>query len=233
MGRVAILGELSGSLAHEVNQPLAAILSNAQAAQRFLNQNPPNTAELREILIDIVEEDRRAGEVIRRIRSLLKKGDVEFQSLDINKLVQQVIGLMRSDLVARNVSVRTQFTPYLPLAKVDPIQIQQVLMNLILNGCDAMQDTAAAERELLIITEQDSSEQVRVAVVDRGVGLAGPMLERIFEPFVTTKPNGLGMGLALCRSIIIAHQGRIWAARNDGRGLTFSFTFKVHLRGTA
>jgi C4-dicarboxylate-specific signal transduction histidine kinase len=229
MGRVAMLAELSGSLAHEVNQPLAAILSNAQAAQRYLNQTPLNTTELREILVDIVAEDRRAGEVIRRMRSMLKKGPAELQSLDVNKIVQQVLLLAHSDLVARNVSVLTHLAPYLPLVRGDPIQIQQVLLNLILNGCEAMQTAAFSDRQLLLETERDGADQVRISVIDQGEGVSGPMLEKIFEAFVTTKKNGLGMGLSLCRSIITAHGGRIWAARNEGRGLTVSFTLKVSL----
>jgi signal transduction histidine kinase/ligand-binding sensor domain-containing protein len=231
MGRVAILGELSGSLAHEVNQPLAAILSNAQAAQRFLEQNPPNRSELREILADIVEEDRRAGEVIRRMRSMLKKGMPEFQSLDVNRTVDQVLSLMRSDLIARNVGAVTRLAPCLPLVKGDSIQIQQVLMNLIFNGCEAMQEAALPNQELVLETERDGADQVRISVIDRGAGVPGAMLEKIFEPFVTTKSAGLGMGLSLCRSIVAAHGGRIWAARNQGRGLTLSFTLRVNLEG--
>jgi signal transduction histidine kinase/ligand-binding sensor domain-containing protein len=230
MGRVAVLGELSGSLAHEVNQPLAAILSNAQAAQRFLEQNPPNTSELHEILSDIVADDRRAGEVIRRIRSMLKKGTPEFQALHMNKLIQQVLMLARSDLVARNVSVVTELEPDMPLVQGDPVQIQQVLLNLMVNACDAME--ATTERELRIRAERAAADQLRISVVDRGMGVSGAMLEHIFEPFVTTKKNGLGMGLALCRSIITAHGGRIWAAKNEGQGLTVSFTLRSNLEVT-
>jgi PAS domain S-box-containing protein len=232
MGRVAIMGELSGSLAHEVNQPLTAILSNAQAAQRFLERTPLNMSEVRAILTDIVAEDRRAGEVIRRMRSLLRKGMPEFQPVDVNKLVQQVLMLMHSDLVSRNVPVMTHLAPGLPLVQGDPVQVQQVLLNLILNGCDAMQDRSDSERELLIETKCDGKDQVRISVTDRGIGAPPSMIEKMFDPFVTTKSQGLGMGLALSRSIIAAHGGRIWAAINEGPGLTLSFTLKVNLEAT-
>jgi C4-dicarboxylate-specific signal transduction histidine kinase len=227
IGRVAMLSELSGSLAHELNQPLASILNNAQAAQLFLKQSPLDTNELSEIMTDIVAGGRRASEVIRRMRSLLQKGRPEMQPLDINKLVHQVLALVHSDLVARKVSVRTTLAPELPSAKGDSIQVQQVLLNLILNGCEAVQETALTERELIIETEPQGPNQVRVSVRDRGPGVPGPMLEKMFEAFVTTKKQGLGMGLALCRSIINAHGGRIWAARNEGQGLTVSFTLQA------
>jgi C4-dicarboxylate-specific signal transduction histidine kinase len=228
MSRVAVLGEVAGSLAHEINQPLAAILCNAQAAQRFLEQSPIDTNELREILRDIADEDRRAGEVIRRIRSMLKDGASETQLVDVNTLVQEVLALLHSDLIARKVSVQTTLPQGLPPVDGDPIQIQQVLTNLILNGCEAMQEAQPLERKLLLDSERDGSDQVRISVRDRGFGVAAAMLETIFEPFVTSKKNGLGMGLAVCRSIVTAHGGRIWAARNKDRGLTVAFTLKVH-----
>jgi C4-dicarboxylate-specific signal transduction histidine kinase len=231
MGRVAMMSELSGSLAHELNQPLSAILNNAQAAQHYLARKNVDKAELAEILVDILGEVRRAGEVIRRMRTMLRKGTVEFEPVDINKLVQQVLSLIHSDLVARGVSVLTQLAPGLPLVRGDAVQIQQVLLNLIVNGCDAMHDVTASDRELRIETEQDSADQLRIRVADRGAGLPGEMLEKIFEPFMTTKRNGLGMGLALCRSIVTAHGGRIWASRNEGPGLSISFTLKVNSEG--
>ena len=223
LSRVAMLGELSGSLAHELNQPLAAILSNAQAAQRFLARNPADLAEVGAILQDIVDDDKRAGEVIRRLRALLRKEEIEHQSLDVNEIVLEVLRLMRSDLVNRNVSVRTQLATALPVVTGDRVQLQQVLINLVINGCDALEGLRARERHLTVRTAL-ADGHVEVAVADSGKGITPEELERVFEPFVTTKMHGMGLGLAVCRTIVHSHSGRIWAARNAGAGTTVRFT---------
>ena len=226
LSRVAMLGELSGSLAHELNQPLAAILSNAQAAQRFLARNPGDITEVSAILQDIVDDDKRAGEVIRRLRALLKKEDVEHQALDVNEVVLDVLRLMRSDLVNRGVSVSTQLAPALPAITGDRVQLQQVLINLVINGCDALEGLRARERQLSVRTTL-ADGHVEVAVADCGKGITPEQLERVFEPFVTTKTDGMGLGLAVCRTIVHSHSGKIWASRNGSTGTTFRFTLPV------
>jgi two-component system, cell cycle sensor histidine kinase and response regulator CckA len=224
LSRVTMLGELSGSLAHELNQPLTAILSNAQAAQRFLAHDTPDFAELRDILADIVAEDKRAGEVIRRLRLLLKKGEVQHQPFDLNEVVWEVLKLVRSDLVNQGVVVQTELAPALPAVNSDRVQLQQVLLNLVMNACDAMAGNLAADRKLIIRTALAGGEGIRVSVADRGVGLGAENLEKVFEPFFTTKAQGMGLGLSVCRTIISAHGGKLGAANNPERGATFSFT---------
>ncbi len=224
LSRVAMLGELSGSLAHELNQPLTAILSNAQAAQRFLSQNGGgNLEELREILQDIVAEDRLAGEVIRRLRRLLKKGEVDVQRLDLAEAAEDVLKLMRTDLIDRGVSVRTALPAALPPVLADRTQIQQVLLNLVTNACDAMAFLEPNERRIHLGAEATDGV-VHVSLADRGSGIPPGEIERVFEPFVTTKTHGMGFGLTICRTIISAHRGRLWATNNPDRGSTLHFT---------
>jgi C4-dicarboxylate-specific signal transduction histidine kinase len=214
-----MLGELSGSLAHELNQPLTAILSNAQAAQRFLAQSPPRVDKLAEILVDIVKSDHRAGAVIQRLRSLLRKEAPEHHPLDVNELVEESLRLMRSDFLNRQVVVRSELAPALPAVSGDRNQLQQVLLNLFINGCDAMAGHGAPRR-LLVRTLEVANGNVEISVADEGAGIPSADLERIFEPFVTTKSNGLGLGLVICRSIVEAHGGRLWATNNADRGAT-------------
>ncbi|MDD2769324.1 MAG: ATP-binding protein [Methylococcus sp.] len=222
LSRVTLLGELSGSLAHELNQPLTAILANAQAAQRFLDQEPLDIGEVREILGDIVKEDKRAGEVIRRLRLLFRKGELQHGPIDVNALVEDVLKLLRSDLVSQSVGVVTTLAPALPMISGDRVQLQQVLLNLVMNACDAMACLDRTEREIRIVTETAAANGIRLTVADRGRGIPAEDLERVFEPFVTTKNHGLGLGLSVCRTIVSAHGGTIRAANNPERGVCFS-----------
>lgn len=219
LSRVATLGELSGSLAHEINQPLMGILSNAQAAQRFLARDDVDLDEVREILVDIVEDDKRAGEVIRRLRALLKNGEMQNRPLDINSVVDAVVRLTRNDLMNRDVTVSTELAPDLPPVFGDHIQLQQVLLNLVMNACEAM-EAVSGTPQVHIRTRRSDGGDVEVSVSDRGGGIPPGDLERIFEPFVTTKEHGIGLGLSICRTIIGAHGGRLWA-ENLGTGATF------------
>jgi len=213
LSRVTMLGELSGSLAHELNQPLAAILSNAQAAQRMLLRNPEDLSEIGEILSDIVENDRRAGDVIRRLRTLLRKGAQDMARIDLNDTVRECLRLLRSDLRNREVVVVLDLAPGLPPIEGDAVQLQQVLLNLIFNACDAM---AGEEDRHLTLHSLGRRDHVRLTVSDDGPGIAAGMHERIFEPFQTSKPNGLGLGLAICRTIVESHRGRLWAENGAG-----------------
>jgi PAS domain S-box-containing protein len=224
LARFTTLGELSGSLAHELNQPLAAILSNAEAAQRFLDQDPPAVGELRAILEDIVAEDERAGEVIGRLRALFKKGEVAFQPMDLASATLDVLRLLRSELVAHDIAVETDLPPSVPLVRADKIQIQQVLLNLVKNASDSMAHVSPARRRLSLSVRGNGNGQVRVSVRDTGTGIAHDVGPRLFEPFVTTKPDGMGLGLAVCRTIVEAHGGRLRAENNAGPGATFEFT---------
>jgi two-component system, LuxR family, sensor kinase FixL len=225
LSRVTTLGELSGSLAHELNRPLGAILSNAQAAQRMLANGGVDVAEFREILNDIVSENKRAAEVIRRLRLWLQKGEVHQHSLRINKVVRDVLKLIRTDLISQNVSVDTELARNLPIVTGDPVQLQQVLVNLMVNACDAMADCDPPERRLRIRTGfENGGDAVIVSVTDRGGGIQVKEVEQIFEPFFTTKAKGMGLGLSVCRTIITAHRGKLWATSNSDRGATFHFT---------
>ena len=233
LSRVAMLGELSGSLAHELNQPLTSILSNAQAAQRFLAREDADLHELGEILKDIVSEDKRAGEVIHRLRLLLKKGEVQQQRLDLNDVVQDVLKLVRSDLINHDVAVETRLSPVLPAISGDRIQLQQVIMNLVVNGCDAMRNARQEDRKLTLFTESADGAGVRVSIADRGSGISPELAETIFEPFFTTKSHGMGLGLAVCRTIITAHGGKLWATNNADRGASFHVTIPTAEPGDA
>jgi len=230
LSRVTTLGELSGSLAHELNLPLGAILSNAQAAQRMLANGETDLAELREILNEIVSEDKHAGEVIRRLRLWLQKGEVQQHSVHINKVVRDVLKLIRTDLISQNVIVNIQLARNLPVITGDAVQLQQVLVNLVVNASDAMADCDIAERRLLICTKaKDCGAAVIVSVTDMGGGVPEEKKEQIFEPFFTTKDKGMGLGLSVCRRIIDAHHGKLWAINNADRGATFHFTLPVNL----
>jgi two-component system, LuxR family, sensor kinase FixL len=227
VGRVSTLGELTASLAHELNQPLTAILSNAQAAQRMLEAHAGNLEEVSAILKDIVEDDKRAAAVIHRLRGLLKKGDLELSSLDLNELVGEVARLVSSRVLVRDVLLRLELTPGLPPVWGDRVQLQQVVLNLILNGLDALQESRTGDRALVLRTGRDGPAAVRVAVRDSGVGIDEAGLDHIFHPFYTTKTGGLGMGLAIARSIVQAHGGRLDAQNNADGGATFSFTLPL------
>jgi PAS domain S-box-containing protein len=221
--RVATLGELSGALAHELSQPLTSILSNAQAAQRFMSRERVDLEEIRAILKDIVAEDRRAGAIIQRWRTLMRKGETQLQPLDVNEVTNEVLRLANNQLTAHSVTVTAHLTPDLPAVRGDRVGLQQVLLNLIVNACDAMKLNEPARRHLTVTTALDGEGAVEVAIADCGGGIPADAVERVFEPFFTTKEHGLGLGLAICRSIVAAHGGRLWAINNADHGATFCF----------
>jgi PAS domain S-box-containing protein len=227
LSRVALLSELSGSLAHELNQPLTAILSNAQAALRFMTHSPPNLAEVQKILGLIVDSDKRAGEVIRRLGAMLRKEPANHQLLDLDEVIRDVLRIVRSDLLNRNTRTTLDLDGHLPTVLGDHVQLQQVLMNLLMNGCDAMKDIDVDKRVLVVSTRQLSGNAVRVTVQDCGHGIPAGELERIFEPFVTTKQTGLGLGLAVCSTIIRSHHGRLIGENLPSGGASFSFELPI------
>ena len=226
LSRVAALGEMAGSLAHEINQPLMAILSNARAAQRFMASDSPDLTELRAIVADIVDDDKRAGEVIHRLRALLRKGELERGPLDLNDVVTDVLRLTRNELMNRGVAASAELAPNLPSLLGDRIQLQQVLLNLVMNSCDAM-DGVRGTHALVVSTRVAGGAGVELSVSDSGRGIPAADLERIFEPFVTSKEHGMGLGLSVCRTIVAAHGGRLWAESADGKGATLRFALPL------
>jgi signal transduction histidine kinase len=219
LARVAMLGQLSGALAHELNQPLSAILNNTDAARRLLRSQPLDTAELAAILEDIASEDRRAAQVIRHLRAFFRRGETNVQSLDAGEIVREVMQLAHEEIIGRRVVATTSVEPRVLPFMGDRVELQQVLLNLVLNGCEAMSANPAGERTLSVDVRDDDGF-VRFSVRDRGTGIASDVMERLFEPFVTTKPDGLGLGLSISRTIISAHGGRLWAENNADRGTT-------------
>jgi len=225
--RVATMGQLTASIVHEVSQPIAATVLNAQAALRWLGAQPPNLNEVRQILDQINDDGTRAGDIIDRIRALIKKAPPRKERVEINEAILEVIALTRGEVLQNGVSVRTQLAEGLPLIQADRVQLQQVILNLIVNAVEAMSGASEGARELLIATSGDASHGVLVSLRDSGPGLDAANLERLFDAFYTTKSSGLGMGLSICHSIIEAHGGRIWAGANEPRGAAFHFTLPL------
>ena len=222
--RVATMGQLSASIAHEISQPIGAAITYAQAGLSWLRAKPPNLEEALEALNLIVESSVRAGEVIGRIRALFKKAPTRNERVDINDVIREVVELTRSEAVKNDVSVQTDLASSLPLIHGDRVQLQQVILNLIMNAVEAMSAASDGKRELFISTRKTDPQGVLVGVQDSGPGLTPATLEHIFDAFHTTKPNGLGIGLPICRSIIEAHGGKLWANANVPDGATFEFT---------
>jgi PAS domain S-box-containing protein len=224
VNRVTTMGQLTASIAHEVKQPIAAVIANADAALRWLGRGPPDLEEVRQSLDSIIKDSNRAGDVIDRIRALVKKAPARQDRLDINETILEVIEVTRSEVLRNGVSLQTELARGLPLIQGDRIQLQQIVLNLIMNAVEAMSDASVESRDLLISTVRDESIGVLAAVRDSGPGLEPERLERLFDPFYTTKPGGMGMGLSICRSIVEAHGGRVWATANVPRGACFHFS---------
>ncbi len=227
--RVTTLGEMSASIAHEINQPLSAIVLNGEAGLRWLGHDIPDLEQVRNAITRIVSGAHRASDVIRRIREFSKKGNPEMVRLDINEVIGDVVTLVQREVLGHHATVRLQLAAELPRVRGDRIQLQQVIINLVINGVQAMADVTDRARELVIRTERHDAVHVLVAVEDAGAGIDAEGSKQLFGAFYTTKPNGLGMGLSICRSIVEAHEGRIWASRNAGPGMTFQFTIPADL----
>jgi PAS domain S-box-containing protein len=226
--RVTTLDELTASIAHEVNQPLAGVVANAEACLRWLDRRTPNLDAARRSVEWIIDDGNRATEVIRRVRALANKTDIEKAPLDVDDVVREVIALVQRELISHRVSLRTELAPALPMILADRVQLQQVIINLMMNGIEAMQSVTDRPRELVIRSRQDETQQVLVSVTDCGVGISAENADRLFNPFFTTKSGGMGMGLSICRSIMEAHDGRLWATADVPHGATFQFTLPVN-----
>jgi C4-dicarboxylate-specific signal transduction histidine kinase len=226
--RVTAMGQLTASIAHEVNQPITAVVAHAFAALRFLKAQPLDMAEVKRSLAGIVNSGKRAGEIVGRIRALVKKVPPRKDRVDINEAILEVISLTRSEMKRSGISLRIDLARGLPFVDGDRIQLQQVVLNLILNAVEAMGAQRDGARELLIASGEDGADGVSVAVRDSGPGLEPEGRERVFEAFYTTKPSGMGMGLAICLSIVDAHGGQICAAANEPRGAVFRFILPAH-----
>jgi PAS domain S-box-containing protein len=226
INRMTTMGELTASLAHEVNQPIAAASTNANTCLRWLTSDTPNIEEARAAAMRIVNDAKRAGEIVSRIRQLFKKGTSQRQLVDVNEIIREMIILLRGETTRYNVLIGTDLAADLPQILADRVQLQQVLMNLMINGIEAMKD-ANGTRELAIRSQRLQNEEVVVSVSDSGVGLPPQLTEQIFNAFFTTKPHGTGMGLRISRSIIESHDGRLWAADNSPRGASFVFTLPI------
>jgi PAS domain S-box-containing protein len=231
VGRVSMMGQLASALAHEINQPLGAILRNAEAAELFLQDASPDLEEIRTILADIRKDDQRAGSVIDRMRALLKRQNLDKRPVDVGELIGEVVALVRSDAAARHVNLALVVADHLPPVSGDLVHLQQVLLNLIVNGMDALDDAKQENRRVGVTASPNGSHTVEIAVSDSGYGIPADKLTRIFDPFFTTKPNGMGMGLPISRTIIEAHGGRLWAENKEDGGASFRFTLPITEEG--
>ena len=225
--RLALIGEITASVTHEVTQPLSAILSNVETAQLLLRREGTDRTILNEILADVRSDALRAHGIVQRLRPMLRTRDVRFEIVDINALVSNVIMLIKPDAASHRVEVSAELDPRVPLVSVDPIHLQQVLLNLLINGMHAMDDHAAGAKRLEVRTQRRDPEFVQVSVLDTGAGIAKENLPKVFESFFTTKSDGMGLGLSIAKSIIKAHGGAIWAENRDAGGAAFMFTVPV------
>ncbi len=224
VSRLVTVGELTASLAHELNHPQSAILSNAQAGELFLKANPPALEEVRRILSDIVRDNRRANEIILRLRAFLKKRELEFEALELNPLIREIVPLVESDVGSRKVALTLDLNAHLPGVRGDRVHLQQVLLNLLLNALDSLAAVEGRPRTLVVRTRGVDSRTVEVVVKDSGVGIPAAKLKQVFDPFFTTKSQGMGMGLSIARTIVEAHGGQIWVENNPDYGVTIRFT---------
>ena len=228
VARIVTLGELTSSIAHEVSQPLAAAVSNGSACLNWLAKQPPEIEEARQCVEEIIMNAKRASEIVHRVRALAIKASIQKAPLDINDVINEAIALVRLELISRRVPLQKELAPGLPLILADRVQLQQVIINLVMNGIEAMEPVTDRPRDLVVRSQQNAAREVVVTVEDNGMGISAENEARLFSAFFTTKSTGMGMGLSICRSIIEAHGGRISAANNTGPGAMFQFTLPSH-----
>ena len=225
--RLVLVGEMTASIAHEVSQPLSAILTNADAAELLLCAQPPPLDEIRQILEDIRRDDLRANDIVRNLRKLLSKRELQMESIDLNEIIRTALTLTRADASRRSVAIRTSLDNELPRASGDPVHLQQVVLNLILNAMDSMMEVPANERQLDVATRRHDARSVEVVVIDSGAGIENERLPKVFDSFYSTKRDGMGLGLSIARAIVQTHGGSIWVDNNTSRGAIFRFTIPV------
>jgi signal transduction histidine kinase len=222
--RLALVGEITASVAHEVAQPMSAILSNVETAQLLLSQPHPDLATVQQILADIRKDDLRADSIVRKLRVLLRKRELQFEVVDLNTIISNAVALVLPDATRRQITIRTALSADVPRVSADPVLLEQVLLNLLMNALDAMTDTPLSERAVLIQTERSKATFVQVAVLDSGRGVAPEHASKVFDSFFTTKRDGMGLGLSIAKSIVRMHGGNIWVESRDAGGAVFTFT---------
>ena len=227
LSRALSMGELTASIAHEISQPLTAVVTNGHACLQWLSAPPPNLEKARQSAESIIQDGTRAGAVVARIRALFRKEEPSKERLDLNNLIEELVGFLRHEAASRRIPIRTDLMQSMPLIKADRVQLQQVVLNLIMNGMDAMSETTSTSKEILISSRRNGTNEILVALHDHGGGINSQLLEKIFDPFFTTKSQGLGMGLSISRSIIESHEGRLWATANPMGGAIFQFTIPI------
>jgi C4-dicarboxylate-specific signal transduction histidine kinase len=232
LARILTMGELTASIAHEVNQPLTAIVNSGNACLEWLRANPPNLEEARAAAQTAVQNGTRAGAVLSRIRALFQRHDPSKDWLDMNEAIQELIVLLHQEAANHYTIIQTELSADLPPIRGDRVQLQQVILNLIMNGIDAMRETTAEPKEIRVVSQKEGPSTIRIAVEDRGIGFGPEMAEKIFGPFFTTKPEGIGMGLSISRSIIESHEGRLWATPRPSGGAIFQFTIPTGSQGS-
>jgi len=227
LSRVLSMGELTASIAHEISQPLTAVVTNGDACLQWLSASPPNLEKARQSTEKIVQDGTRAGAVVGRIRALFKKEEPIKDWVNVNETIEELVGFLRHEASSRHISIRTQLLASIPLLKADRVQLQQVVLNLVMNAMDALTETPAKQREIVITSSTPGEREILVAVEDCGPGLNPETVDKIFDPFFTTKPQGIGVGLSISRSIIESHEGLLWASPNPNGGATFQFTLPI------
>jgi len=230
LSRLLSMGELTASIAHEISQPLTAVVSNGDACLQWLSATPPNLEKARQSTEKIVQDGTRAGAVVSRIRALFKKEEPVKNWVEINEVIEELVEFLRHEAASRHISIGMQLCPSLPLLKADRVQLQQVLLNLVMNAMDAVTDAAAKRKEIVIRSGLQKESKLLIAIEDGGTGLNPQTVDRIFDPFFTTKPHGIGVGLSISRSIVESHEGRLWAMPNAGGGAIFQFTLPIARR---